>query len=492
MARDPEFSVRQSGDFTGRTLQARIREMLLDAIISGRLEPGCAILSSRMMAARLKVSRNTVTLAYQALLAGGFLVSRERSGFYVAEGVARDIAPIARPLDGGQAPDWQEKLTSFPSAFQLITRPPDWYRYPFPFVYGQLDPELFPIVAWRDCVRQSMSKKWQNSWTDDLYSGDDLLLVEQIRSKILARRGIYVKREEILVTLGSQNALYLASRLLVKPGAPVAMENPGYYAARNIFELVGGNIHPVAIDEDGLNPDHLGDAKLVFVTPNHQFPTNVALSLKRRHSLLQWAHASDGVIVEDDYESEINFSGQETLPLKALDGHGRVIYIGSLSKSLMPGLRVGFAVAHPAVIEEMRALRGLVMRHPPSNNQRAVALFLSLGHHDTFMTRLQKAYAARWRTLEQALGEFLPGWTQRAIFGGSSFWLCGPEGFSATSLAQSALDQGIVIEAGKSLFWKEPQADRFFRLGFSSISEDRIRPGIEKLAEIVASQCSPG
>nr|WP_280638354.1 PLP-dependent aminotransferase family protein [Agrobacterium sp. S2/73] len=473
-------------------MQARIREMLLDAIVSGRLEPGAAIPSSRMMAARLNVSRNTVTLAYHALLAGGFLVSRERSGFYVAEGTARNIAPVSHQMTGGRAPDWKEKLTSFPSAFQIITRPADWYRYPFPFVYGQLDPELFPIVAWRDCVRQSMSKKWQNSWTDDLYTGDDLLLVEQIRSKILARRGIYVKPNEILVTLGSQNALYLASRLLVKPGASVAMENPGYYAARNIFELVGGDIHPVAIDEDGLNPDHLGDARLVFVTPNHQFPTNVALSLKRRHSLMQWAHKNDGLIIEDDYESEINFSGHETVPLKALDTHGRVVYIGSLSKSLMPGLRVGFAVAHPSLIEEMRSMRGLVMRHPPSNNQRAVAFFLSLGHHDTFMTRLQRAYAMRWRTLERALGNFLPGWNQQAIFGGSSFWLRGPEGFSATFLAKIALDHGVVIEAGRSLFWKEPQADRFFRLGFSSISEERIGPGIERLAEIVTSKTVAG
>ena len=470
---------------TGRSLQAQIREMLIDAIVSGRLEAGSAVPSSRIMAQKLEVSRNTVTLAYQALSAGGFLISRERSGFFVAGNVVRDTRPVVPDLRGESAPDWGEKIVIAASGFDVITRPPDWSKHPFPFVYGQLDPDLFPIVAWRDCVRQSMSKKWQSAWTDDLYSRDDALLIEQIRTKILARRGIFAKPEEILITLGSQNALYLAARALVRPGAAVATENPGYYAARHIFELVGGTIHPISVDAEGMDPGDLGDAQIAFVTPNHQFPTNVSLSLKRRRQLLEWAHHSDGLIVEDDYESEINFSGDETVPLKALDRHGRVIYIGSLSKSLMPGLRVGFAVAHPRLIEEMRALRGLMMRHPPSNNQRAVALFLSLGHHDTFKARLQKTYAIRWRTLDHALADFLPDWTRRAIFGGSSFWLAGPPGFSATQLAARAIRDGIVIEPGKSLFWQDPQADRYFRLGFSSISAEKILPGIEKLAGLI-------
>jgi GntR family transcriptional regulator/MocR family aminotransferase len=474
------------------TLQGQIREMLINAILAGRLRAGDPVPSTRAMAAKLKVSRNTVAFAYQVMVTGGFLTSKDRSGYYVTDSVMQDAA--AQPVRVASTtaldhtrPDWDRKIASRLAPIRTIARPIDWHRYLYPFVYGQLDLSLFPIVPWRDCVRQAMSKKWFNAWTDDLYLADDPLLIEQIRTKVLARRGIFARPEEILITLGAQNAIFLLASALLRPGSPVAMEDPGYYAARDIFAMVGARIRSVPVDRDGLDPARLGSAELVFTTPSHQFPTNATLSLERRHHLLAWAEQSDGLIIEDDYEAEIDFSGDATMPMKALDRSSRVIYVGSFSKSLMPGLRLGFTVADSSLISELRRRRGLMMRHPPSNNQRAVALFLALGHHDSYLSRMKRIYAKRWHALSTALETDLPGWKRQTKFGGSSFWLEGPLGFSASRLAQEALAVGVVVEPGKALFHDDQSNDRFFRMGFSSIAEERIRPGIQCLRNVVAA-----
>ncbi|RWE37901.1 PLP-dependent aminotransferase family protein [Mesorhizobium sp.] len=329
-----------------------------------------------------------------------------------------------------------------------------------------------------------MSKKWFNAWTDDLYLADDALLIEQIRTKVLTKRGIFARPEEILITLGSQNALYLLGAVLIRPGTQIAMENPGYYAARDIFAMAGANIQAVPVDHEGLDLDQLGSAELVFATPSHQFPTNATLSLERRYRLLAWAENTDALIIEDDYEVETDFSGDATMPMKALDRSSRVIYVGSFSKSLMPGLRLGFVVADSRLIAELRRLRGLMMRHAPSNNQRTVALFLALGHHDAYLSRMKRVYAERWHELSSGLDADFPGWKRQTKFGGSSFWLEGPKGFSASQLAQKALGAGVVIEPGNALFHGGSSNDRFFRMAFSSIPKERIRPGIARLREI--------
>lgn len=469
------------------SLQGQIREMLINAILAGRLSPGDPIPSTRAMAAKLKVSRNTVSIAYQALVAGGFLRSKNRSGYTVAESSIQEALhhePIGPLQSAANGPDWKGKLTATFTGASTITRPTDWFKYPFPFVYGQPDLSLFPIDAWRECVRQSMSKKWFNAWTDDLYFNDDPLLVEQIRSKVLTHRGIFARPEEILVTLGSQNALYLLATALIRPGISVAMENPGYYAAREIFTKAGARMQPVQVDGMGLDPRQLGSADLLFVTPSHQFPKNVSLSMDRRYRVLEWANETDGLIIEDDYEAEIDFSGAANMPLKALDRSSRVIYTGSFSKSILPGLRLGFVVTDPELIAELRAARSLMMRHPPSNNQRAVALFLALGHHGSHTSRLKRIYGERWKALSDALDNCLPGWKHQARFGGSSFWLEGPAHCRASLLAKRALEVGVVIEPGQASFDSSTRNDRYFRLGFSSIAEERIAPGIERLAEI--------
>lgn len=465
------------------TLQAQIREMLVSAVLAGHLPSGTPIPSTRAMAKRLKVSRNTVISAYQALADDGYLVPRDRSGFYVADGLTRSPAPES-PIEAAEGRiDWSSRLRHRPTVQANIVKPSNWQDCPYPFIYGQVDQALFPVTAWRDCMRQAMSRKWLDAWTEDRFTADDPMLVEQIRQRILTRRGVLAGPDEVLITLGAQNALHLLTSLLVKPGAPFAIEDPGYPDVRNMVALQGGEVRPTPVDGEGLDVGHLPPAGLVFVTPSHQFPTNVTMSLSRRRALLAWAGANDALVIEDDYEFETNYAGEPTPALKSLDRTGRVLYVGSLSKSLMPGIRLGFIVADTALIAEARAYRRLMLRHPPGNNQRVVALFLALGHHDALVARLHKTYAARERAMREALETHLPGWSRSPGFGGTSFWVEGPEALDSGGLAERALAEGIVIEPGDIYYAGEARRNTF-RLGFSSIAQERIAPGIEKLAAL--------
>ncbi|MGJ8533248.1 MAG: PLP-dependent aminotransferase family protein [Alphaproteobacteria bacterium] len=471
------------------TLQAQIREMLVTAMLAGQLPASSPIPSTRAMAKRLKVSRNTVMLAYQALAADGYLEARERSGFYVSAELqaglaATNVSSFPKKVETINPVDWNKKLRLLPSEQSNIVKPPNWHDYPYPFIYGQSDPALFPITAWRDCTRQAMNRKWLDAWTDDRYSEDDPRLVEQIRQRILPRRGILAESDEILVTLGAQNALYLLANLLVKPHTAIAIEDPGYPDMRNTFTLMSDDVRPVAVDDEGIDVNGLTDSEIVFVTPSHQFPTNVTMSLPRRRALLEWADKNDGLIIEDDYEFETNYIGEPTPALKSLDGMGRVLYIGSLSKSIMPGLRMGYLVGPSDLIAEVRALRRLMLRHPPGNNQRIVALFLSLGRHDALIARLHRTYGERWKILGKALADHFPGWFQTPGFGGTSFWVRGPDGLDADELAVKALEEGVVIEPGHVHFASSDGPRNYFRLGFSSIADEQIEPGIIKLAAV--------
>jgi GntR family transcriptional regulator / MocR family aminotransferase len=472
------------------TLQSQIQQMLVSGILSGQMPAGSPVPSTRALARRLRVSRNTVMLAYQAAAADGYLQPRERSGFYVAKDIPTPVHTLSAMSGSkaqGGAVNWHSRLAMYPGWQVNITKPANWHEYPYPFIYGQTDPALFPIAEWRDCTRRAMNRKWLDSWTDDLYTDDDPMLVDQIRQRILTRRGISADNDEILVTLGAQNALHLIASLLARHDIAIAMENPGYPDLRNMLALLPGLLQYASVDNEGINISDLNDARLVFVTPSHQFPTNATMSMARRRQLLGWARQQDAVIVEDDYEFETNYIDEPTPALKSIDSDGRVLYVGSLSKSLMPGLRLGFMVGPAQFIAEARALRRLSYRHTPGNNQRVTAIFLALGRHDALIRRLHKAYSERWEIMGKALAEHFPACSQAPGFGGTSYWVEGPEGLDASQLAVRALGQGVVIEAGEIFFSNPENGRRCFRLGFSSIATERIEPGIKRLA-IIARQ----
>ncbi len=292
-----------------------------------------------------------------------------------------------------------------------------------------------------------------------------------------------------MVTLGALNALYIIASLLISDQTTVAIEEPGYPDMRNTLGLRTERVRPVPLDRDGLIVDgRLAGAELIFTTPSHQFPTTVTMSLDRRKALLEAVHRNRAVIIEDDYESETNFCGEPCPALKSLDRDGRVMHVGSFSKSLMPGLRLGYLVAPPAVIDEARALRRLMLRHPPGNNQRTAALFLAAGHYDALVHRLHRAYRSRWHVMGKALSRHLPGWSRAPSFGGTSYWVEGPPELDADALADTAQQEGILIEPGAIHFAGDPPPRNHFRLGFSSIPEERIEPGIARLAELVGAR----
>lgn len=468
--------------------QRQLREMIVSAILDDKLPLDVALPSSRELARHLGIARNTVVLAYQQLIDEGYLVARERSGYYIdrtmLDGRVR-VEPL-EPRSEHPQPDWNRHIKFRPSQQRNIVKPPDWKKYPYPFLFGQLDPALFPVADWRECCRQALSVSDIQDVTPDRIDTDDPLLIEQIQARILPRRGVWAARDEILITMGAQQALYILADLLIESGTRVGMENPGYPDARNIFETKSPRMVPLTVDEQGVVPGKaMNDCEFVYTTPSHQSPTTVTMPLERRERLLEQAEKHDFLVVEDDYESEINFVGEPTPALKSLDAAGRVIYVGSLSKTLAPGLRLGYMVGPKPLIEEARALRRLMVRHPPANNQRIVALFLSMGHHDSLIHRLSKTYKERWQLMGEALNRHLPESTRIPSFGGTSYWVEGPAALDTRELKERARKAGILIEAGDVCFIQERPPQNFIRLGYSSISKKKIEPGIEKLAALI-------
>ena len=472
----------------GISLQGRIRRMLVSAVLDGQLPPDAPIPSSRELAEAIGVARNTVVLAYQQLADEGYLISRSRRGHFVnPEMLGR--AP-ASPAGGGNTgpaePDWDSRFRFRPSAQRNIAKPADWQRYPYPFIYGQFDPAMFPIPDWRECCMKALSVLGIHDWASDLIAGDDASLVEQIRSRVLPRRGVWASADEIIVTVGAQQALYLLADLLMTGGTVVGIEDPGYPDARNIFAARTGNLRPLRVDDAGLAlDDAVGACDYVMVTPSHQCPTTVTMPLPRREALLTLAEDADFVVIEDDFEAENSFFANSNPALKSLDRSDRVLYIGSLSKTFAPGLRLGYIVGPRELVREARALRRLMIRHPSAFVQRSYALFLALGHHDALLRRLAQAYPARAAALCRAVHAHLPDTRVVPVTGGASCWVSGPSWLDTRALAAVAAERGILIEPGDVFFMSDDPPRNHMRLGFSSIEVDRIDPGIRALGAVM-------
>jgi GntR family transcriptional regulator/MocR family aminotransferase len=488
------------------TLQAQLRRMLVSAILDGQIPPGSPLPSCRSLAQTLKIARNTVVLAYQDLVEEGFLISRQRSGFFAnpdiltgrvrSAEVGSDPSPVQNQTEESQrgtnarsTPDWAQRFRQLPSRQRNIVKPANWQDYPYPFIYGQVDQGLFPLAAWRECSRQALSVTAVRDWSKDRFADDDPALIEQLRTRVLPRRGIRVAADEILVTIGAQNALYLLANLLFDRETTFGIENPGYTDARNIAALHAGKVLGIGVDDQGMVLSaELDSCDYVYVTPSHQFPTTVTMSLERRHALLERAAASDFIVIEDDYESELAHAGSPQPALKSLDRNGRVIFISSLSKTLAPGLRMGFMVAPAPLIKEARALRRLMIRHPAANNQRTIAMFLADGHHDALLRRLCNVYRERLAAAVTAMVKHLPEFTVNLTAGGTALWVRGPKSLDMAAVGAAALKRGVVIEPGAVHFMDQPGPANFFRLGVSSIPTEKIEAGIKLLAETVREQ----
>ena len=478
----PKFS--QLAPDSNLSLRDQICEIISAAITTGSLSYHKPLPSCRELALHLKVSRNTVFAAYSRLADINLLVSKDRSGYFVNPELAH-LSNAKKSQSRKFSPEKCCPVQFHTNVSGPILNPLDWQEYPFPFINNQIDPDLFPVAGWRECTRQVLGRKQLTSWTNDAVESDSKQLVQQLRQRLLNTRGIFADETEILITLGSQNALFILASVFSRVFNSVAIEDPGFWGARNAFQMVGINMMSVPIDEEGMLVDAIPNGcKLTFTTPSHQFPTMVTMSQNRREELLRAAAANDFMIIEDDYEAEMNYVSQTSPALRSLDDSGRVIYVGSLSKTVSPGIRLGFIVAHRDIIRQARIARGVIMRHPPTIVQEIVARFFQLGHYDSHLRRIERRYRKRWHAMSHAISKNLNMLTQTSTVGGTSFWLTGPQSFNSSALKDRLKNRGVLIDRGQDYYLQENDK-RSFRLGFAFIPISKMEAGVKIISEEV-------
>lgn len=465
-------------------LYRQVRRAVEHSIAVGTFDPSSRLPSSRELAGELGVSRNTINLAYQELIAEGFIDAHERSGLFVNPEIQANLVAPARQARSGI--DWQRRVRTFGDAgVPHIEKRTDWHRYPYPFLAGQVDVHAFPARSWNRCLREALFHPHVYASLADAVSSDDPMLVEAIRKQLLPSRGIEASPEEVLITVGSQQGLDLLTRLLLRPDQTVAMEDPGYLDARHIFLRADAALRPLPVDRSGLRPpESLSGVDMLYLTPSHHHPTNVTLSIGRRRQLLDLAARAGTVVVEDDYDSEFRYQGSPTPALKALDDTGDVVYLGTFSKFLSPGLRMGYMVGPAELITELRELRRYVLRHPPGHLQRALALLIESGEYHRSLRRYRTKLMRKWSTACAAAEANLP-WEQPPYPpGGVSLWMTGPAELDCRELVAVAEERGILIEPGDIFFHTEDPPRNSFRVGFSAAPQRSVEPGIRILGEL--------
>jgi GntR family transcriptional regulator/MocR family aminotransferase len=497
---------------SGLPLQVQLRSVIVRAISERHLAAGAALPSSRDLARALRLSRNTVSASYEQLISDGFLIAKPRCGVFVSQpdpwpaarldssldgdhGSDRDIAPDTNPdndaKDTRRPPNWSRRMLRTLAHVPTLTKPEAWQSYPFPFVYGHHDAQQFPVDDFRECCVRSLARSQLPEWTPDFEREDAPALIEQIRARLLPRRGVYAQDHEILVTVGAQQAWQLLAELLFAAQTRVGFEDPGYPHARNTFSLREPALIPLPIDDEGVRVEPLPALDYLFVTPSHQSPTTATLSLNRRKQLLALAEQRDFVVIEDDYEAESLHRGEVMPALKSMDRSGRVIHVGSLSKSLSPAVRLGYIVAPSRVIAELRVLRHAMVRHPSAFLQHAYALFISLGHHESHARRVNQLMRDRVQATAAALRAHLPEFHFQEPGGGASIWVRAPAHMDGHRLALAARRHGVLIEPGAVFFADPPDPCPYFRLRLSSIPSDRIDAGIQALRQAVIESNEP-
>jgi GntR family transcriptional regulator/MocR family aminotransferase len=484
---DPDWNFDLSArGATNDPLHRIVMKAIISRIEDHDIPAGVKVPSSRTLSNILGVGRNTVISAIDGLVEQGYLVAKDRSGVRVAN--------IERPVRGSTPPleDRGEKLTTSQldatgtGNLSPTETANEAFEDRYSFIYGQFDRSLFPIDKWRECERAALGVLEIGRWGRDMVDEDDGELVKQLRTHVLPYHGIWAKSDEILVTLGGQEGRYLCAQLLCRNGIRVGLENPGMPDMHRIVSLVGATQVLLEVDHDGLIPSStVNGCDVVFSTVGNQCPTAVGMPSDRRLELLRDAHDHNFIIVEDTFETESLTESHKPMSLKGIDDRGRVIYIGSLSKLLAPGLRVGVVVAPAEIIQKLREIRRLIHRHPPGNTQQALAIFIERGYYRTYLRRVARELDARSAVLATELRRRLPDFTWSHQAGTASFWIRMPERVNAQRLAQAAKLKGVLVEPGNTFFHQKPCPANFLRLAVSSISEEGIAKGIGILADLV-------
>jgi GntR family transcriptional regulator / MocR family aminotransferase len=377
-----------------KNLSGEIYRQIRNAIGDGRLRPGDCLPASRDLAQTLKVSRTTVTVAYDRLAGEGYLTSRIGAGTYVNNQVVRTPREEKVRCSALQPrPVWNSITLS--KAFDKKAR--------FDFRTGLPDASLFPHETWRRLVVRALRSQ---PVAGGVYgeSGGYRGLREAIARHIGISRAVQVSPDDITITTGAQQSLDLIARALVSPGDRVAVEDPGYHPPRFLFESLGAEVRGVPVDNEGIVVSELPrNTRLVYVTPSHQYPLGVMMSLSRRLALLDWADRNNAAIIEDDYDSEFRFEGRPVEPLHTLDASGRVIYVGSFSKTLLPTLRLGFVATPASCTLAVHKAKYVTDWHTSMVLQVALAQFIDHGAFARHIRKVRRVYTARHELVTQIL-----------------------------------------------------------------------------------------
>lgn len=461
---DLQLSITGTRDTT-RQIYRQLRERILD----GRLRSGERLPSSRDLADELAIARKTVTNVFDLLISEGFLETRAGSGTFVANGISgkRDTRqPAAGSLTISES--WKETIG------QLTSSRPE---AAFDFDLGVPDVSQFPFAIWRSIIGGQSRLLSRNAAN---YAGPRGYgpLRNAIAKYTGFTRAVACTPDDVIVTGGAQQAFSLISDVLIAPGTVVSMEHPGYERARWLFESRGAKIAEIPVDNEGMVVERLpSNAKLIYVTPSHQFPMGVAMSLPRRLALLDWAATHGAAIIEDDYDSEFRFAARPLDSLQSLDRHGVVLYVGTFSKVLFPGVRVGFVVAPEPVQAALAAARELCDWHGSLLSEATLARFIDEGHLARHIRKMRRVYAGRRAVLLSCI---------QAELSGRLTPLPGTAGLHiGTTLSDGLAANAVAASALKSSVRALPFGDNGIALGYGVIDETKIREGIGLLSRVM-------
>lgn len=475
-------------------LHQQLYEALRQEILAGRLPPRQRLPSTRVLAQTLSIARSTVTQSYDLLLSEGYLQAVVGSGTYVCDQLPDDLlqTPAIQPAPPPEAATIRLSRygSSLASVTPLTVAEPD---LPISFRYGRPALDQFPLEQWRKLTSRHCRR---HDWLD--YAHEPLgygPLREAIAQYITQARAIHCRPEQILITNGTQQAIYLTARLLLDPGDTVAYENPGYPSARRIFHSQGARLLPIPVDQSGIQVEALEHSpdpiRLVYVTPSHQFPTGAVLSLPRRLALLTWAQQTGSLIVEDDYDSEYRYSGR---PIPALQGLGdgqSVLYVGTFSKVLFPSLRIGYVVLPPALAPVFSRAKWLIDRQVPELEQAVLADFITEGHLERHIRRMRSLYDGRRQTLVAALTQ---QFGDRITILGENAGLHLMVRFHTDLSDETLIDRAA--QMGVGLISAQPQymtgssvtaSSHEFIFSYTELDAAAIQIGIQRIADVLNS-----
>jgi GntR family transcriptional regulator/MocR family aminotransferase len=472
-------------------LHRQIYSALKTAIGAGRLGADTRLPSTRTLAADLKVSRNTVALAYEQLVAEGYVVPRHRSMMCVASATAVPPLPerTAAKLQAGPRLSAQaQRLMDDPAM-----PPPSSYVAPalrYDFRYGRPAIDDFPHEIWRRLLTARARESSPASFGYGPPAGYQPLR-EALAGYLGRARGLSCSAEQIVIVDGSQQAFDLIARVLLDPGDKVVVEEPHYHGSRLAFEAAGAKLIGVPVDAEGLDTTKLprvtAGVRLCCVTPCHQFPTGVIMGLGRRLALLDWASRADAWIVEDDYVSEFRYEGHPIEALQASDRANRVIYVGTFSKIMFPALRLAYVVLPPALVRPFLAAKWVADRYTTMLGQEALTDFIASGQFERYLRRARTRNAARRQALIGALREHLG---QRVEIAGENagvhllVWLNGARPQDANAIIARAARVGVGVYSIRAYYARPPRRAGLL-FGYASLSEAEIRAGVRRLADVM-------